>query len=132
MDGAACPPRSNPIDALLDGLDESYRQTQKIRSGEFLHLFMLGVPAAFAGKKIGQSLVAECLRIGRQRGYRTAVTEATGNLSQHIFRRFGFVERFAASYADFEFEGNKVFATIESTAAALLMDKHLDPASVDA
>jgi ribosomal protein S18 acetylase RimI-like enzyme len=119
-------PAFNPIGALLDGLDESYRQAKKIQPGNFLHLFMLGVPAAFQGKKIGQALVAECLMNGRQRGYRMAVTEATGNASQHIFRRLGFVERLAAKYADFEFEGRRVFASIEGTAGALLMDKQLD------
>jgi ribosomal protein S18 acetylase RimI-like enzyme len=120
------PAAFNPIGALLDGLDESYRQTKKIRSGEFLHLFMLGVPEAFAGKKIGQALVAECLMNGRQRGYRMAVTEATGSTSQHIFRSLGFQERFARNYADFEFEGRRVFASIEGTAGTLLMDKPLD------
>ena len=124
MDGM--PAAFNPIGALLDGLDESYRQTEKIRLGEFLHLFMVGVPAAFAGQKIGQTLVAECLRNGRQRGYRVAVTEATGNTSQHIFRRLGFVERFAANYADFEFEGKRVFSSIKDAVGALLMDKRLD------
>ena len=92
------PRHSTQLARILDGLDESYRRDKEIRPGEFLHLFMLGVEPSAEGKKIGQTLVAECLKHGHQKRYRTAVTEATGSASQHVFRRLGFADRLAANY----------------------------------
>lgn len=114
-----------PIGALLDGLDEKFRRTQEVKHGAFLHLFMIGVLPTHGGHKIAQQLLATSLGNGIARGYRTAVTEATGALSQHIFRKAGFVDRHVASYADFVFEANHVFRSIKTPPGAVLMDKQL-------
>jgi ribosomal protein S18 acetylase RimI-like enzyme len=115
-----------PIGALLEGLDDVYRRGREIRTGTHLHLFMIGVAPTHSGKKIAQELLATGLNNGVAKGYRQAVTEATGNLSQHIFRKAGFVERHVASYADFVFDEQHVFRTIRSPAGTILMDKQLD------
>jgi ribosomal protein S18 acetylase RimI-like enzyme len=114
-----------PIGALLDGLDESYRQGKTIRPGEYLHLFMLGVLSDHEGKRIGHNLVTTALKNGFEMGYRMAVTEATGSTSQHIFRQLGFVDRLTVRYSDYVFDGRPVFSSIKGHIGAILMDKEL-------
>jgi ribosomal protein S18 acetylase RimI-like enzyme len=115
----------DPIAALLNMLDEQYRKVAHTISGEILHLFMLGVAAEFGGKGIAKNLVRLTLENGKCRGYTVAVTEATGNVSQHIFRTFGFAERFRTNYRDFTYRGKAVFQGIVEHKATILMERNL-------
>ncbi|HLL46792.1 MAG TPA: GNAT family N-acetyltransferase [Longimicrobiaceae bacterium] len=117
--------RFRPIAALLEELDAGYREGRSIRRGEYLHLAMLGVSPAAAGRRVGQELVELCMENGARRGFRTAVTEATGRVSQHICRKHGFVERITCPYRSFRFEGRPVFAGIGDHHGAVLMDRPL-------
>ena len=112
-----------PILGMLDGLDEAYRKDRAIAPGQYLHLFMLGVDARFARRGIAQQLVAACLANGRARGYTHAVTEATGVVSQHVFRKSGFRECHRVTYRDYRHEGRAVFTSIEGHDATILMDR---------
>jgi ribosomal protein S18 acetylase RimI-like enzyme len=119
-------PKFAPIFDILGELDSEYRRGRFPMPGESLHLFLLGVSRAFARRKIAQGLVEHCLVVGRRRGYRRAVTEATNTVSQHIFRKLGFADRVRRSYADHRFEGLAVFASIASHGGPVLLDKPLD------
>lgn len=114
-----------PILAMLERLDEQFRRGRTISTGEYLHLFMLGVDEQFAGRGVGQGLVESCVDNGSRKGYRMALTEATGRVSQHIFRKSGFVDRFNVSYRDFVYEQKAVFASIREHDVAMLMDRSL-------
>lgn len=116
------PERLAPVGVLLDSLDEEYRRTQTIVVGSHAHLNMLAVLPSVSGRGIAQTLVRISLENAAKRGYRFAVTEANGPVSQHIFRRFGFRERCTVSYKDFRFDGRPVFASIETTKGTMLMD----------
>ncbi len=94
-----------------------------IEPGEYLHLFMLGVDARFAGQGIAQRLVQTSLENGRRKGYHWALTEATGTVSQRVFGKLGFVERFRVSYRDYQYNGDAVFAAIQGHEGAALMDR---------
>jgi ribosomal protein S18 acetylase RimI-like enzyme len=118
-------PRFNPIFDILGELDSEYRGGREPPRGESLHLFLLGVSEHVAGRGVAQQLVAGSVAHGRSRGYRVAVTEATNKVSQHIFRKQGFVERVHRSYAAHRFEGQAVFAAIEQHGGPILMDKIL-------
>ena len=114
-----------PIIDILDQLGTEYWQDKEPNPGEYLHLFLLGVAQPFTGRGIAHQLVSVCLENGIQKGYRVGVTEATNNISQHIFRQQGFVERVQRSYQDYRYQGNAVFASIEEHAGPMLMDKDL-------
>lgn len=114
-----------PIFAMLESLDDQYRHERAIREGEYLHLFMLAVDAQFSGQGIAQRLVECCLENGLRKGYRWAVTEATGVVSQRVFRKLGFEERFRISYRDYRYGGEAAFASITDHGGAALMDKSL-------
>ncbi len=114
-----------PILSMLDGLDEQFRRGKIVSPGQYLHLFMLGVDREFAGHGVGQGVVKVCLDNAAHIGYRIALTEATGRVSQHIFGKNGFVERFNVFYQDFIYEGKKVFASIEDHGRVILMERSL-------
>ena len=118
-------PKFDPIFDILGQLDTEYRGGKTVRPGESLHLFLLGVSDRVAGRGVAQQLVAACLEHGTRRGYRIAVTEATNKVSQHIFRKQGFVERVKRSYEAHRFNGRPVFASIAEHGGPILMDKSL-------
>jgi ribosomal protein S18 acetylase RimI-like enzyme len=114
-----------PIFEILGELDTEYWKDKERIPGNYLHLFLLGVSPAFAGKGIAQQLVRECLKNGTSKGYKFAVTEATNNISQHIFKQHNFNERVKRSYRNFVYRNKKVFESIDGHAGPVLMDKDL-------
>lgn len=125
IDSVRIEAKFRPIFALLEALDDEYRKDRAVSRGDYLHLFMLAVNSVFAGQGIAQQLVAECCSNGRRKGYGHALTEATGRVSQHVFRKDGFAESFSLCYRDFLFGGSRVFASITEHEAAILMEKLL-------
>ncbi len=114
-----------PIFSMLGELDNQYRNLRAAPQGECLHLFMLAVDPRFTGQGIAQRLVETSLQIAKARGYRYAVTEATGLISQKVFRKLGFEERFRVSYAEYKYEGQHVFASIVAHGGTALMERQL-------
>ncbi len=126
VDLAAISPKFLPIFSMLEELDKSFRKQRTISPGECLHLFMLAVYPHFVGRGIARGLVQACVDNGIRKGYRLAITEATGKISQHVFRKSGFADRFSISYDDFIHEDEAVFASIAEHQRAILMDKVLN------
>jgi len=130
-DAAAPPPQGldglsekfEPIFDLLGQLNTDYREGRTIVSGQYLHLFLLGVAQDFTRRSIAQNLVAECLANGAVRGFTSAVTEATNPVSQHIFGQLGFQKRAERSYGDYRLDGFAVFASIAEHGGPMTMDR---------
>jgi ribosomal protein S18 acetylase RimI-like enzyme len=114
------------VGSILGKLVEIYGGAQPT-PGELLHLFLLGISDRAERMGIGQGLVAACLANGVRKGYRRASAECTGRISQHIFRKLGFVDRGMISYADHEFNGRRIFASIAEHGSPILMEKPLQP-----
>lgn len=125
VDLAVIAPGFRPIFAMLEHLEHQYFSGKSPKKGEHVHLFMLAVDARFAGRGIAQALVRRCLENAGRKGYGRAVTEATGAVSQHVFRTAGFQERVRVSYEDFTHDGEAVFASISRHGGAALMDRAL-------
>jgi hypothetical protein len=70
-------------------------------------------------------LLHTCLENSVRKGYKTGIAEATGVVSQHICRKFGFVGCFEIPYKIFVFQGKRVFESIEGHRGIILMDKAL-------
>ena len=132
-DGASPPPEGlerlapgfEPIFDILGQLDSEYRGERTPPRGESLHLFLLGVADQAVGGGVAQELVRRSLAHGVDRGYRLAFTEATNQVSQHIFRKLGFVERVRRSYATHRFEGRAAFESVAEHGGPVLMDREL-------
>ncbi|MCL1601040.1 MAG: GNAT family N-acetyltransferase [Actinomycetia bacterium] len=133
-DAAAPPPQGiegvseklDPIFDLLSQIDTDYRDGRTILSGQYLHLFLLGVAERFTRRGIGRELVAACLRNGAAKGYTSAVTEATNPTSQHIFRKLGFEKQAERSYGEYRFGGSAVFASIAEHGGPMSMDRRIE------
>jgi GNAT superfamily N-acetyltransferase len=125
-DGMEClSPKFDPIFDILGQLDAEYRETRNPGPGESIHLLLLGVADSALGQGIAQQLVAAAIENGVRKGYRRAVTEATNPISQHIFRKLGFIKRVHRSYRDYRFSGQAVFASIAEQGGPILMDRSL-------
>ena len=111
----------DPIFDLLGQLDEKVRDERPAIPGASLHLFLLGTAQLFEGRGIAQQLVTACLANGAAMRYRTAVTEATNRVSQHIFAKLGFVARAQSSYAEYRRDGIPVFASIAEQGGPMAM-----------
>ncbi|HSB16806.1 MAG TPA: GNAT family N-acetyltransferase [Bryobacteraceae bacterium] len=118
-------PKFEPIFDILGQLDAEYRCGRPPHPGESLHLFLLGVAESAAGRGVAQHLVTTCLEYGARKGYQLSVTEATNTVSQHIFRKLGFVERVRRSYSSHRFAGRAMFASIAEQGGPILMDRSL-------
>ncbi|MGZ5029839.1 MAG: GNAT family N-acetyltransferase [Methylobacter sp.] len=114
-----------PVWAVLDELDSHYKRGRILPKGEYLHFFLLAVDSRQTGRNVARNLVQTCLENGIRKGYKTGVVEATGAVSQHIFRKFGFADCFEVPYKAFMFQGNRVFESIEGHHGIILMDKVL-------
>ena len=79
----------------------------------------------FARRGIAQRLVEVSLANAVALGYRTAVTEATNLVSQHIFSKLGFATRAQASYGDYRGGGNATFASIADQGGIMSMARNL-------
>jgi len=125
LDPGAISPRFGPIFDLFGEIEERIGDTGPIEPGTTLHLFMLGVDERFAGRGIAQRLVEASLANGAALRYRTAVTEATNLVSQHIFAKVGFVTRAQASYGDYRRDGRAMFASIADQGGIMSMVREL-------
>jgi ribosomal protein S18 acetylase RimI-like enzyme len=131
-DDAASPPplgldevseKFDPIFDLLAQIDAEYRDGRTIEPGQCLHLFLLGVAGQFTRRRIGQHLVGVCLANGADRGYTSAVTEATNPVSQHIFGQLGFQKRAERSYSEYRLDGSPIFTSISQYGGPMTMDR---------
>lgn len=86
---------------------------------------MITVSRSCRGKGVGQHLLELSLEHARARGYRRAVVEASGLISQHIMRKAGFIDRVEIPYATFEYEGKRPFQNTGAHPSMILMDKEL-------
>ena len=121
---------SAKFDSIFDILGQfnvAYRGGRRPVAASRSIPFLLRVSDGVAGRGVAQELVAACLEHGMHRGYRVAVTEATNKVSQHIFRKQGFVARVQRYYEAYRFEGRQVFASIAEDGGPILMDKSLAP-----
>jgi ribosomal protein S18 acetylase RimI-like enzyme len=114
-----------PIFEILGELDTDYWKDKDRIPGKYIHLFLLGVSPAYTGKGIAQMLVKQCILNSIKKDYKFAVTEATNNISQHIFRQQGFIEQVKRSYKNFTYQGKKIFESIDGHYGPILMDKNL-------
>jgi ribosomal protein S18 acetylase RimI-like enzyme len=114
-----------PVFALSNELYRQYFQGGLPQPNEAVHIFIIGVSRLYRGKSIAHQLVGLSLERARARGYRRAVVEATGLISQHLLRKAGFTTRVEIPYATFEYDGKRPFENTGDHPSIMLMDKDL-------
>jgi ribosomal protein S18 acetylase RimI-like enzyme len=114
-----------PVFALAGEMYSRYFQGELLEPHESVHIFMIVVSNSLRGKSVGQKLLDLSLEHARARGFRRAVVEATGLISQHIMRKAGFANRVEILYATFEYQGKRPFENTGDHPSIVLMDKDL-------
>jgi len=116
----------NPIMAIVTRLDEWFAEVNHVEKGRFLHIFMTGISKTCRYRDVSTSVVAENLRIAKEKGYRAALGESTTTLAARAANRNGFKEEHAIAYNDFYYDGKPVFAQMGARAKCRLMVKWFD------
>ncbi|NEQ40266.1 MAG: hypothetical protein F6K40_30090, partial [Okeania sp. SIO3I5] len=119
------PQKLEVILQFLKQLNEQYEMQKKVVTGKVFHMFLLGAREKYRGKKIGNKLFEDNLKMATQAGFSTAIVEATGKISQHICRKYGFEDKVSLDYQTYEYKGIKVFEGIKEHQSCILMEKAL-------
>ncbi|MBI2806278.1 MAG: hypothetical protein HYX68_14965 [Planctomycetes bacterium] len=116
-----------PALSLLDEMDalylQQYWQGRHPGPGEMFHFCWGAVLPAFQGRHIDQRMVDVSIELGIARNYRTAVVEASGLASQHVFRKRGFAERVEIPYKSYLYRGQRPFASVAEVPSIILLDR---------
>ncbi len=110
---------------VLKELHEHYEMEKKLVNNKIFHIFLLGAREKYRGRKIGNKLVENNLNMAAQAGFSQAIVEASGNISQHICRKYGFEDRVSLDYQIYEYKGIKIFEGIKEHQSCILMEKGL-------
>ena len=120
------PSEFDPILALLDALGREYKDSHPCRKNELLHEFLMGVYSEYTGRSIGYNLVAANHLLGQLKGFRGAIAEVTGPVSQRIFvdkHHYQILD--SINYKEFEFRGKAYFEEILDCESCQLVHKEL-------
>lgn len=106
-------PRLKPVVKLLTELEEDYvRMYGQPAPGQVVQLSMTGTVAEVSGYEIARQLEQYTLKTSMTRGYRRAVTICTHRVTAIQAERAGFVRSAIRDYATYEYEGQRVFASL--------------------
>jgi hypothetical protein len=115
-----------PIFSLLGHLDERYKARYQVNKGELYHLFMGGVVKEYAGQGIIHQMTRQGEILARAYGFKAAIGEATGPISQHVYlKHLGYKEIDAICYDDFLYEGAYIFKNVTDCKSCKLIYKAL-------
>lgn len=121
-----------PILALLEALDMKYIDKYPIVKNDLFHGFMVGVDKQYKGKNIGYHLVDVSNALGNARGFRAAIAEVTGSVSQHILiHKHHYQVLDAIPYSAFRYQQKPVFKGITSCESCQLVYKRFCPLKRD-
>ena len=119
------PQKFEVFSQVLKELHQQYEMEKKLVNSKIFHIFLLGGREQYRGKKIGNKLFEKNLNMATQAGFSKAIVEATGKISQHISRKYGFEDRVSLDYQTYEYKGVKVFEGIKEHQSCILMEKGL-------
>ncbi|MGD1701059.1 hypothetical protein [Dapis sp. BLCC M229] len=119
------PQKFEVVSQVLKELHEQYEMEKKLVNSKMFHLFLLGAREKYRGRKIANTLVENNLKVAAQAGFSKAIVEASGKISQHICRKYGFEDRVSIDYQNYEYKGIKVFEEIKEHQSCILMEKAL-------
>lgn len=104
---------SLPIFTLLGTLNSLPFEACDANPGEVFHVFIMAIDVDKANQSVGSQLSEQVIKTAKAMGYGKLATETTGPISQHIARnKFGAREVACIKYADFEFNGQKIFKDV--------------------
>ena len=120
------PERTLPIVYLLEELDAKFLERNPPAPGQYFHMFICGVYKKFSGLQLTPALTKASEKLAAGKGFKTALIEATGPISQHILiNKMGYVQEAALAYKEFCYKNSYPFRNISECSACLLLSKSL-------
>jgi len=107
---------------LINELEDQYFDRTKLRRGEVLHIFQVGVDRNFRRQGIAGELVQRALENARGKKFREAAADCTSGRSRRVFERCGFRETGYTLYQDFTLEGQRFFAGLDGGITLMVRD----------
>ena len=102
-------------DQLMSKYDIPADPSNRI-SGEFFHMWMIGVSPKSRGRNVGKNLFLCSCRLAKMRGFRLAFAECTGSISTHLFREYlGAEVQGFEDYSTYSGEGYDIINEIPKT-----------------
>ncbi|MTI14536.1 GNAT family N-acetyltransferase [Sansalvadorimonas verongulae] len=118
--------KTDSVISLLYQLNKKVFNEETIERGKYCNIKFIAASDRFKGQGIVSDIMNTALQNASEKGFAFAHTEATGNISQHIFqKKFGFSERSTIAYSEFTFQGGKPFSAIQEHKAIKLLMKPL-------
>ncbi len=117
------PQKFDIIFQVFKELHEQYESQKKLVTGKLFHIFLLATKEQYRNRKIANNLLEKNLKIATQEGFSGAIVEVTGNISQQLFRKYKFEDRYSIDYQTYKYKGIKVFERIKEHQSCILMDK---------
>jgi len=106
-------PKYKPLAAIHHELRLKNKHIyEELGTSKFFSIRMVGVENSQRGMGVATELIRRSILLGGCLGFQGIKTEATGNFSRTAFEAVGLLATNSIKYADFEYEGNKVFAGI--------------------
>jgi hypothetical protein len=108
-------PRYRPIQAIHHQLRQQNRHIyDEIRTDKLFDIGLIGVEVDSRAQGVGTNLLKRSILLAGCLGFRAIKTEATGAFGRAAFATVGMHAAGTIKYADFEFEGEKVFSGMAS------------------
>ncbi|CAM3548861.1 GNAT family N-acetyltransferase [Parendozoicomonas haliclonae] len=117
---------ADPIEVMVEKLNSDYFGQTSPESGQYFSIKFIAASADFTGQGMVTDLIEQSLQIAQEKGFVFAHTEASGNISQHMFmNKFGFVEKNAIAYSEFTLNDAQPFAAVQGHKGIKLLIKSL-------
>ncbi|REL27449.1 GNAT family N-acetyltransferase [Thalassotalea euphylliae] len=117
---------SNPIASLIEELNNSYFKGEALPDNTYLNIKFVAMDDRFNGKGVVNELISKCIDEAKKKGFKYAQAEATGNISQHIFKnKLGFEEKAFIKYREFTLDGERPFFEITEHEGIKLLIKRI-------
>ncbi|WKN45720.1 GNAT family N-acetyltransferase [Tunicatimonas pelagia] len=113
-----------PIAALLEVLGKRFNQEHEVTPGSHLHMSMCGIYPQYVRQRLAQRLIQFAEDMGRRKGYKATVCEATGSISQHMMENsLNYIYADEIVYKTFQYEGQAIFKNIDSVSSCKVYHK---------
>ncbi len=115
--------KSFAIFQLLNELHEQYLIKKKPVTSQVFHILSLAVEEPYRNRNIANNLIRKNLEVARQENFSEVIVEASGNISQHLFRKYGFEDICSIDYQTYKYQEIPVFEQIKEHRSCILMEK---------
>jgi len=106
-------PNFKPILAIYHELRMKNKHIyDELKTEKFFSIRMVGVDPKVRGRGVATDLIRRSHLLAGCLGFTGIKTETTGSISQKAFSRVGMLKTNSINYGDFEFEGRKVFESM--------------------